>query len=86
MCLFTGMDLIRIYECLCDATRLRILHLLTHGPLCVCHIQEILKVVSADATDDEIVAACRAARIHDLIAALPDVPPADAKTAKEQHG
>lgn len=37
------MELIRIYECLCDATRLRILHLLTHGPLCVCHIQEILK-------------------------------------------
>lgn len=37
------MELIRIYECLCDATRLRIIHLLTQGPLCVCHIQEILK-------------------------------------------
>lgn len=37
------MELIQIYECLCDATRLRILHLLSHGPLCVCHIQEILK-------------------------------------------
>ena len=36
------MELIRIYECLCDATRLRILHLLTQGPLCVCHIQDIL--------------------------------------------
>ncbi len=36
------MDLIRIYECLCDRTRLRILALLADGPLCVCHIQEIL--------------------------------------------
>jgi ArsR family transcriptional regulator len=36
------MELIRVYECLCDATRLRIVHLLTHGPLCVCHFQEIL--------------------------------------------
>lgn len=36
------MDLIQIYECLCDLTRLRILHLLTQTPLCVCHFQEIL--------------------------------------------
>jgi ArsR family transcriptional regulator, arsenate/arsenite/antimonite-responsive transcriptional repressor len=36
------MSLIRIYQCLCDETRLRILHLLTSGELCVCHIQEIL--------------------------------------------
>ena len=36
------MDLIRIYQCLCDSTRLRILHLLTQTPLCVCHFQEIL--------------------------------------------
>lgn len=36
------MDLIRIYQCLCDRTRLRILHLLTKTPLCVCHFQEIL--------------------------------------------
>jgi ArsR family transcriptional regulator len=36
------MDLIRIYECLCDRTRLRILALLGNGPLCVCHLQEIL--------------------------------------------
>lgn len=34
--------LIQIYECLCDQTRLRILHLLAKGPLCVCHFQEIL--------------------------------------------
>lgn len=36
------MDLVKIYECLCDRTRLRILNLLTEGPLCVCHLQEIL--------------------------------------------
>lgn len=36
------MSLVRIYECLCDETRLRILHLLAAGELCVCHFQEIL--------------------------------------------
>jgi ArsR family transcriptional regulator len=36
------MDLIQIYQCLCDRTRLRILHLLTRSPLCVCHFQDIL--------------------------------------------
>ncbi|MFL6529037.1 MAG: ArsR/SmtB family transcription factor [Chthoniobacterales bacterium] len=36
------MELVQIYQCLCDATRLRILHLLTKTPLCVCHFQEIL--------------------------------------------
>ena len=36
------MDLIRIYQCFCDRTRLRILHLLARSPLCVCHFQEIL--------------------------------------------
>lgn len=36
------MRLIEIYKCLCDETRLRILHLLSHQPLCVCHLQEIL--------------------------------------------
>src|SRR5260370_2625742 len=35
-------DLIQIYQCLCDRTRLRILHLLMQSPLCVCHFQEIL--------------------------------------------
>jgi ArsR family transcriptional regulator len=34
--------LIRIYQCFCDETRLRILNLLQAGPLCVCHFQEIL--------------------------------------------
>jgi ArsR family transcriptional regulator, arsenate/arsenite/antimonite-responsive transcriptional repressor len=38
------VELIEIYQCLCDATRLRIIHLLTRGPLCVCHFQEILGI------------------------------------------
>ena len=38
------MKLLEIYQCLCDETRLRILHLLTRGPLCVCHFQSILKL------------------------------------------
>jgi ArsR family transcriptional regulator len=37
------MQLVRIYECLCDRTRLRILNLLRDGPLCVCHLQAILR-------------------------------------------
>ncbi len=36
------MELLEIYKCLCDETRLRMLHLLTKGPLCVCHFQDIL--------------------------------------------
>ena len=36
------MELVQIYECFCDRTRLRILHLLTQSSLCVCHLQDIL--------------------------------------------
>jgi ArsR family transcriptional regulator len=36
------VELIRIYECFCDRTRLRILNLLAAGPLCVCHLQAVL--------------------------------------------
>ena len=36
------LKLVRIYQCFCDPTRLRILHLLTQTPLCVCHFQEAL--------------------------------------------
>lgn len=36
------MSLVQIYQCMCDETRLRIMHLLHDGELCVCHIQEIL--------------------------------------------
>ena len=38
------MKLLEIYRCLSDETRLRILHLLAQGPLCVCHFQSILKL------------------------------------------
>ena len=38
----TAATLIQIYECFCDETRLRIVNLLTQGPLCVCHLQKLL--------------------------------------------
>ena len=38
------MNLTRIYRCFCDETRLRILHLLKQGPLCVCHFQDVLQL------------------------------------------
>jgi len=37
------VKLVQIYECLCDETRLRVLHVLAQGPLCVCHFQAILR-------------------------------------------
>ncbi|HEU5081090.1 MAG TPA: metalloregulator ArsR/SmtB family transcription factor [Opitutaceae bacterium] len=37
------MELVQIYQCLCDRTRLRILHVLLDGPLCVCHFQDVLR-------------------------------------------
>jgi ArsR family transcriptional regulator, arsenate/arsenite/antimonite-responsive transcriptional repressor len=40
--LLIAMNLIQIYQCFCDRTRLRILNLLTRSPLCVCHFQDIL--------------------------------------------
>ena len=36
------MQITQIYKCLCDTQRLRILNLLQAGPLCVCHLMEIL--------------------------------------------
>lgn len=36
------MNWVKIYKCFCDETRLRILNILRDGPLCVCHVQEIL--------------------------------------------
>lgn len=41
------MPLVQIYECLCDETRLRIIQLLTRGPLCVCHLQGVLGMAQA---------------------------------------
>jgi len=37
------MDMVMVYKCLCDRTRLRILNLLSRTPLCVCHIQDVLQ-------------------------------------------
>jgi ArsR family transcriptional regulator len=34
----------RLFRALADETRLRIIALLSHGELCVCHIQEVLKL------------------------------------------
>ena len=36
------MQVIPIYKCLSDELRLRILNLLLDGPLCVCHLIDIL--------------------------------------------
>lgn len=36
------MNLIRIYQCFCDETRLRIINLLKETPLCVCHFQTLI--------------------------------------------
>lgn len=36
------MKVIQVYKCFCDELRLRILNLLKDGPLCVCHMMEIL--------------------------------------------
>jgi ArsR family transcriptional regulator len=42
-----AMELLRIYDCLCDATRLRLLNLLATGPLCVCHLEAVLRLPQA---------------------------------------
>ncbi len=38
------MEASDIYKCIADPQRLRILNLLDAGPLCVCHLQELLDV------------------------------------------
>jgi len=42
--------LIEVYNCLCDETRLRIVHLLAQSPLCVCHLQDILGLTQVAAS------------------------------------
>ncbi len=41
------MRLLRVYDCLCDATRLRLLNLLVLRPLCVCHFEAVLRLPQA---------------------------------------
>ncbi len=36
------MEIVSLHKCLSDPTRLRIVHLLLRGPLCVCELQEAL--------------------------------------------
>lgn len=38
------MEASDIYKCIADSQRLRILNLLDTGPLCVCHLQELLGI------------------------------------------
>ena len=38
------MEASDLFKCIADTQRLRILNLLEAGPLCVCHLQEILDV------------------------------------------
>ena len=38
-------ELVQGYRALSDPTRLRMLHLLGHNPLCVCHLQDILRLL-----------------------------------------
>lgn len=37
------MKVVQVYKCLCDELRLRVLNLLQVGPLCVCHLLEVLE-------------------------------------------
>ncbi len=45
--LATAVNLLRVYDCLCDATRLRLLNLLVRQSLCVCHLEAALKLPQA---------------------------------------
>jgi len=45
-----ALPLIEVYNCLCDETRLRIVHLLEQSPLCVCHLQDILSLTQVAAS------------------------------------
>jgi|OM-RGC.v1.027810337 Predicted transcriptional regulators len=36
------MEATDLYKCFSDAQRLRIVNLLAEGPLCVCHLQELI--------------------------------------------
>lgn len=48
---YTVVNLAQVHKALGDPTRLRILHLLAHGPeLCVCDIESILEVSQSKAS------------------------------------
>lgn len=56
------MKLVKLHSLLADETRLRILHLLLQGPLCVCHFQAVL-----DAPQVKISKHLAALREHGLV-------------------
>ncbi len=56
------MKLVKLHGLLADETRLRILHLLLQGPLCVCHFQTVL-----DAPQVKISKHLAALREHGLV-------------------
>jgi ArsR family transcriptional regulator len=73
-------QLIEIYNCLCDETRLRIVHLLRQTPLCVCHLQDILGLTQVAASKHLAYLRQRGlveARRHEqwMIYSLPGKPP-----------
>ena len=73
-------QLIEIYNCLCDETRLRIVHLLGQTPLCVCHLQDILGLTQVAASKHLAYLRQRGlveARRHEqwMIYSLPGKPP-----------
>lgn len=79
------MDLIEIYQCFCDRTRLRILNLLCEGPLCVCHFQELLNEPQVKVSKHlgylksrGLVVATREGNW--MVYSLPENPPAELKT------
>jgi ArsR family transcriptional regulator len=41
------VSLLRLYDCLCDETRLRLLGLVAVQPLCVCHFEAVLRLPQA---------------------------------------
>ena len=44
------MNIVRKLKALGDETRLRIVNILKHGPLCVCEIEDILQVSQSNAS------------------------------------
>ena len=74
--------LIEVYRCLCDETRLRIVHLLVQSPLCVCHLQEVLGLTQVSASRHLAYLRRRGlveSRRHEqwMIYSLPDVRPVE---------
>jgi ArsR family transcriptional regulator len=44
------VEIVQLFKALADENRIRILALLTHGELCVCEIEEILKIQQSNAS------------------------------------